>query len=68
MRRWQLTLQEFDFEYKHIKGEDNVVADAFSRLCGHHPMDRESTEKLTAFLMAGDSIESNAPTYVRTEV
>ncbi len=28
VRRWQLTLQEFDFEYKHIKGEDNVVADA----------------------------------------
>jgi hypothetical protein len=26
-------------------------------------MDGESTEKLTAFLMAGDSIGSNAPTY-----
>jgi hypothetical protein len=37
VRRWQLALQEFDFEYKHIKGEDNVVADAFSRLCDHHP-------------------------------
>jgi hypothetical protein len=37
VRRWQLTLQEFDFEYKHIKGEDNVVSDAFSRLCDHHP-------------------------------
>jgi hypothetical protein len=55
-------LQEFDFEYKHIKGEDNVVADAFSRLCDHHPMDGEAkTEMLTAFLMAGDSIGSNAP-------
>jgi hypothetical protein len=62
-RRWQLTLQEFDFEYKRIKGEDNVVADAFSKLCDHHPMDGESTEMLTAFLMAGDSIGSNAPTY-----
>ncbi len=29
VRRWQLALQEFDFEYIHIKGEDNVVADAF---------------------------------------
>jgi hypothetical protein len=62
VRRWQLTLQEFDFEYKHIKGEYNVVADAFSRLCDHHPMDGESTAKLTAFFMAGDSIGSNAPT------
>jgi hypothetical protein len=64
VRRWQLTLQEFGFKYKHIKGEDNVVADAFSRRCDHHPMDGESTEKLTAFLMTGDSIGSNAPTYV----
>ncbi len=63
VRRWQLTLQEFDFEYKHIKG-DNVVSDAFSRLCDHHPRDGESAEKLTAFLKAGDSIGSNAPTYV----
>ncbi len=64
VRRWQLTLQEFDFEYKHIKGEHNVVGDAFSRLCDHHPRDGESAEKLTAFLMAGDSKGSNAPTYI----
>jgi hypothetical protein len=39
VRRWQLALQEFDFKYRHIKGENNAVADAFSRLCDHHPMD-----------------------------
>jgi hypothetical protein len=51
VRRWQLALQEFDFEYIHIKGEDNVVADAFSRLYDHHPMDKVAkTEMLTAFL------------------
>ena len=31
--RWMLALQEYDFEVKHIKGSDNKVADAFSRLC-----------------------------------
>ncbi len=36
VRRLQLALQEFDFKYKHIKGEDNVVAGAFSRLCDHN--------------------------------
>jgi hypothetical protein len=64
VRRWQLALQEFDFEYIHIKGENSVVADAFSRLCDHHPMDGEAnTEMLTALLMVGDSIGSNASTY-----
>ncbi len=65
VRRWQLALQEFDFEYIHIKGADNVVADAFSRLYyDHHPMDKMAkTERLTAFLMSGDSIGSNAPTF-----
>ncbi len=30
VRRWQLTLQEFDFRYVHIAGADNVVADALT--------------------------------------
>jgi hypothetical protein len=47
----------------HIKGEDNVVADAFSRLCDHHPMDGVAkTERLTALFISGDSMGSNAPT------
>ncbi len=57
MRRWQLALQEFDFKCKHIKGENNVVADAFSRLCDHNPMDSVAkTERLAALFMSGDSM------------
>ncbi len=64
VRRWQLALQEFDFKYIHIKGEHNIVADAFSsRLCDHHLIDEVAkTEMLTALLMSGDSKGSNAPT------
>jgi hypothetical protein len=59
VRRWQLALQEFDFKYIHIKGDDNVVADAFSRLFDHHPMDKVAkTEMLTAFFISGDSVGS----------
>jgi hypothetical protein len=30
--RWRLLLEEFGPEYVHVKGEDNVVADALSRM------------------------------------
>ena len=30
--RWRLVLEEFDHELKYIKGENNVVSDAFFRL------------------------------------
>jgi len=30
--RWKLMIQEYDFDIEHVAGEENVVADAFSRL------------------------------------
>jgi hypothetical protein len=35
VRRWKLAIQEYNFDIEYIKGEDNVVADALSRLCAH---------------------------------
>ena len=32
VRRWKFLIQEYDFFVEYIKGEDNFVADAFSRL------------------------------------
>ena len=32
MRRWRLILKEFGPDIQHVRGEDNVVADALSRL------------------------------------
>ena len=31
--RWKLLIQSFNFDIEHIKGIDNEIADAFSRLC-----------------------------------
>jgi transposase InsO family protein len=33
VKRWRTDIQEFDFFIEHIPGEDNIVADATSRLC-----------------------------------
>ena len=31
--RWKLDIQQFDFLVEHIPGEQNIVADLYSRLC-----------------------------------
>ena len=30
--RWKMQIQEYDFEIEHVAGEENIIADAFSRL------------------------------------
>ncbi len=32
VRRWKLFIQDYNFDIEHIRGEDNIAADAFSRL------------------------------------
>lgn len=33
VKRWKLALQEYNFDIEHIPGKENIIADAFSRLC-----------------------------------
>ena len=33
VRRWKLAIQEHNFDIEYIPGDDNIVADGFSRLC-----------------------------------
>ena len=35
--RWSLYLSNFNYQVEHLKGKDNVVSDAISRLGGHPP-------------------------------
>jgi hypothetical protein len=57
VKRWQLTLQEFDFRYVHIAGTENVVADAFSRLVKHQH-EVVTPKQLTALMITADGTSS----------
>ena len=35
VKRWKIAIQHFDFNVQHIKGTDNIEADALSRLTPH---------------------------------
>ena len=41
IKRWKLSIQEYDFEVEHIEGKNNIVADALSRLCGMMIIDED---------------------------
>ena len=44
--RWNLYLQEFDYNIEYIRGAENVVADTFSRICTIFISDQFQSEKL----------------------
>ncbi len=46
VRRWKLYIQDYNFDIEHIKGEHNIVADAFSRLV-EEPSDPDHLLNLT---------------------
>jgi hypothetical protein len=44
LSRWKIAIQSHDFFIEHVPGKDNIVADAFSRLCS----DSDTVESLSA--------------------
>jgi hypothetical protein len=49
VKRWKLAIQHFDFDLEYIKGEENIEADGFSRLCPM-PSDPDSIAYLVNLL------------------
>ena len=44
VRNWKLFMQEYNFDVEHVAGVDNLVADAFSRLCERKTQDKTQDE------------------------
>ena len=53
--RWHLALQELDFDIEFVKGIDNEIADAMSRLC----INNKPTKRDEYILAAIDTISWN---------
>jgi hypothetical protein len=49
VKRWKLAIQHFDFNIEYIKGEANIEADGFSRLCPL-PSEQESISYLNVLV------------------
>ena len=46
--RWRLAVQDYDFDIAYLPGEDNIVADALSRLCPkENQLDTQIQETVT---------------------
>ena len=41
-----MAVQDYDFDIAYIPGEDNIVADAFSRLCAKHTPEEDAEMEL----------------------
>lgn len=66
LMRWSLLLQQYDFEVKHCKGKDNVVADFFSRNIGEKQAKTESS-KLSVPTLSKSLVDQLAVKINKTE-
>ena len=50
--RWRLSVQDYDFDIAYLPGEDNIVADALSRLCPReNDLDNKIQETVTIAML-----------------
>ena len=62
VKRWFLCFQEFDIEeWRHVKGETNVVPDTFSRLC---PVDSIESTNVIINMLTGYEVPTDAWEYI----
>ena len=70
VQRWKMMMQEFDFDFQYLKGEDNPVADSFSRNCSledYYVNDLKQLEIEEHFLQYLEAEKETAELFVVTE-
>ena len=60
--RCTMLLQEYDFKFIHIKGKDNILADAISRLCTINIYEDPAEVKLQHLPIAQNKVKSSKVT------
>jgi len=58
LQRWKIKLREFDYEIKYIKGKENHVADALSRITKKESKDN----KIEEVFQNEDDVDTTAAT------
>ena len=60
--RWAMLLQEYDIMFNHIKGKDNILADAISRLCTINICEDSTEDRLQHLPIVQNKAKSNKVT------
>ena len=62
VQRWRLILEEYGVHLKYIKGDDNIVADAFSRMEIHKVSKKELQQQEALKILNAMRISNNIHT------
>ena len=60
--RWAMLLQEYDIKFVYIKGKDNILADANSRLCTINIHEDPLEDRLQHLPIAQSEVKSSKVT------
>jgi hypothetical protein len=65
VKRWKMHIQHYDFDVEHIKGEENIEADGFSRLL---PLPEDEEQEMLFAFREQEWLEERLPRKIYDEI